>query len=750
MENLGAKFSIDISDLKAGLAQANRLMKESTSEFKAAAAGMDDWRSSEDGLNAKLKQLSSTLDVQKEVLRAYEEQYREAGYAQDDMSKEAVELRTKINNQKAAIAETEKETARYSEALDELENSSSEASEAIEDVGEAAKKTSGGFSVMKGALANLISNGIQTAVGAIKGLVGEAVSASDSLYKFEQTMGFAGYDDKTVKKAKADMKDYADKTVYDLETISSTTAQLAANGIKDFTGLTQAAGNLNAVAGGNAETFQSVGMVLTQTAGAGKLTTENWNQLANAIPGASGKLQEAMLKSGAYTGNFREAMEKGEITADEFNAAIMELGNEPVAVEAATSVETFEGAMGNLQATVVDGLMKIIDAIGMENITGFITKANDGISKIVKVIPKISKGFKSGFGWLKDNLPAIVTLLGGVTAALLAFKSGTIAVKALSAATKIQTGVQAALNAVMNANPIGLIILAITALVAAFMLLWKNCEGFRKFWINLWDGIKKGFSAFVSWISNACKSIGNFFSNLGSGIKKTFGNIGSWFSNVFSSAANGVKNAFSSVKSFFSNIWSGIKSTFSNVGSWFTEKFRAAYNGITNIFSKLGSFFSGIWSTISTTFSSLGTKIGDAIGGAVKTAINGVISKIETTINKAIGIINGAIDLINKLPIAHVGKVKTVSFPRLAKGGVVSQATTAVIGEDGKEAVVPLERNLEWIDKVADKVAEKMGGKGGSVVVNQTNNYSQAHSRYEMYKSKQQTAAAVRLALQGG
>lgn len=710
MENLGAKFSIDISDLKAGLSQANRLMKESTSEFKAAAAGMDDWRNSEDGLNAKLKQLSSTLDVQKEVLRAYEEQYREAGYAQDDMSKEAVELRTKINNQKAAIAETEKETARYSEALDELQNSSSEASEAIEDVGEAAEKTSGGFSVMKGALANLISNGIQTAVGAIKGLVGEAVSASDSLYKFEQTMGFAGYDDKTVKKAKADMKDYADKTVYDLETISSTTAQLAANGIKDFTGLTQAAGNLNAVAGGNAETFQSVGMVLTQTAGAGKLTTENWNQLANAIPGASGKLQEAMLKSGAYTGNFREAMEKGEITADEFNAAIMELGNEPVAVEAATSVETFEGAMGNLQATVVDGLMKIIDAIGMENITGFITKANDGIAKVVEFLPKLTKGFKDGFGWLKDNLPAVLTILGGVSAALLAFKSGTIAVKALSAATKIQTGVQAALNAVMNANPIGLIILAITALVAAFMLLWKNCEGFRNFWINLWENIKKAFSSFVSWISNACKNIGKFFSNL----------------------------------------WSGVKSTFSNVGSWFTQKFKDAYNGITKIFSKLGSFFSGIWGTIKDTFSGLGTKIGDAIGGAVKSAINGVISSVETTINKAIGLINGAIDMINKVnPLKDIGHVKTVSFPRLAKGGVVSRATTAVIGEDGKEAVVPLERNLEWIDKVADKVAEKMGGKGG-VVVNQTNNYSQAHSRYELYKSKQQTAAVVRLALQGG
>ena len=70
---------------------------------------------------------------------------------------------------------------------------------------------------------------------------------------------------------------------------------------------------------------------MTQTAGAGKLTTENWNQLSDAIPGASGKLQEAMKKNGAYTGNFREAMEKGEITAEEFNQAILDLGMEDVA-----------------------------------------------------------------------------------------------------------------------------------------------------------------------------------------------------------------------------------------------------------------------------------------------------------------------------------------------------------------------------------------------------------------------------------
>ncbi|WP_410954914.1 tape measure protein, partial [Pseudomonas aeruginosa] len=78
-----------------------------------------------------------------------------------------------------------------------------------------------------------------------------------------------------------------------LDDIQSITAQLASNGVKGYDKLAEAAGNLNAVAGGNAQTFKTVGLVMTQTAGAGKLTTENWNQLSDAIPGASGKLQEA-------------------------------------------------------------------------------------------------------------------------------------------------------------------------------------------------------------------------------------------------------------------------------------------------------------------------------------------------------------------------------------------------------------------------------------------------------------------------
>lgn len=210
-ENLGARFSIDISDLKAGLAQANRLMKESSSEFKAAAAGMDDWTDSEDGLNAKLKQLSNTLDVQKEVLNAYEKQYEEAGYAQNDMSKEAVELRTKINNQKAAIASTEKETAKYQKALEELESSSGDAADGLEDVGDAAKDASDGFTVGKGAIATFIGNGLtklvdgcKNAISSIAGLADETREYREDMSKLDTAFSTTGHTQAEAQKAYED------------------------------------------------------------------------------------------------------------------------------------------------------------------------------------------------------------------------------------------------------------------------------------------------------------------------------------------------------------------------------------------------------------------------------------------------------------------------------------------------------------------------------------------------------------------
>ena len=259
---------------------------------------------------------------------------------------------------------------------------------------------------------NVLTAGVGMVVGKLKDLTGEAIKASDAMDKFRSTMKLGGFGSEEINKTAKEVQKYANDTVYELNDVANTTAQLAANGIKDYMGLTEAAGNLNAQAGGTKETFKSVAMVMTQTAGAGKLTTDNWNQLTNAIPGASGKLQEAMKKNGAYTGNFRDAMEKGQISAKEFNKAISQLGMTKAAKEAAASTATFEGAIGNLEAAVVTSISNIITELGKANFTGIINTTTKWVENLGTTVGKFLHDNKDEIAELLKNLGNIATIIG--------------------------------------------------------------------------------------------------------------------------------------------------------------------------------------------------------------------------------------------------------------------------------------------------------------------------------------------------
>jgi tape measure domain-containing protein len=233
-----------------------------------------------------------------------------------------------------------------------------------------------GFGVKWGVVAGVAGAATQRILRLFSGMISGAEDASDSTQKFKSTLNFADIDTNTIAKLVDQTQDYADRTVYDLGDIRSATAQLASNGVKDYANLVEAAGNLNAVAGGNADTFKSVTMVLTQTAGAGKLTTENWNQMRDAIPGASGKIQDALKKNKAFTGNFSDALEKGQVSAEEFNKALMDLGMTDIAKKAAADSSTFEGAMGNWEAAVEKFGSTFLDTMKPQ-LTGAINFASD-------------------------------------------------------------------------------------------------------------------------------------------------------------------------------------------------------------------------------------------------------------------------------------------------------------------------------------------------------------------------------------
>ena len=585
---------------------------------------------------------SSEYKAQAAVVDKLKEQVEKSTLANDQNGRAMSRMRAQMYNAQADINKTTSEIKELESQMGKSADSSGKFGESVEDAGEKARNAEGGFTVLKGAIANLAGNILTSAINGIQNLAGDAISSSDALKKFESTMSFAGYDGSTISKAKADMKDYADKTVYDLDTVANTTAQLAANGIQDYTGLTQAAGNLNAVAGGNAETFKSVAMVLTQTAGAGKLTTENWNQLADAVPGASGKLQEALRANGAYTGNFRDAMEKGQITADEFNKAIMDLGFTDAAQQAATSTTTFEGAMGNMEAAVTDGLMQIYDAIGSENVTGFI----NGISSVVSaVVPPI----KQAIQWFKDNLPTIAPLLAGIAGAL----GGLMVAGQINAlvtafndwktTTEGATIAQKLLNAAMSANPLGIVLTVVAGLVAALVTLWNTNEGFRNEVMSAWQGIQ-------DFVGNAIQGIGDFFSNLGNTISQLpqmfSGFLGSvidtvtgWVSSMASNAASAGSQFVGNVVNFITSLpgrvagflgnvishvvgWvSKMGSNASRAGSTFLSN---AINFVSKLPGRIASFLGNVISHLGSWAGKMASKGADGARRLFDAVVNGI------------------------------------------------------------------------------------------------------------------------------
>lgn len=462
-----------------------------------------------------------------------------------------------------------------------------------------------------------------------------------------------------------------------------------------------------------------------------------------------------------------------------------------------------ESAMNGLKRTIETDIAKPIG----ESLTPTVNEIIDTVKKkapeIKGVVESVSKTVLNLCNWILNNGNAITGIITSVAAGFVAFKATTVITGAITAFEGLKKAIggaktaQELLNIAMKKNIIGIIVAAITALVSAFIYLWNNCEGFRNFFVGMWEGIKTAFQAFLDWISPAIETIKGYFSELWAKLQEIWASItqslqplkeavtgafseaweliktiwdlvqpyfsGVWenIKTVFSAAqpilsgffevawtsikavwntATGffsaiwdtIKGVFSVVKAvlsgnweeaweaikgivgtwkeFFSGVWESIKSVFSSVSSWFGDIFSAAWTAVKNAFSSWGSFFSGLWDNIKNTFSTLGESIAGAIGGAVKSGINGVISMIENTINKAIGLINGAIGLINKLPKVNVGKIGTLNLPRLARGAILTKATPVIAGENGAEAIMPLEKNTGWIDVLANRITKAMYG----------------------------------------
>lgn len=405
--------------------------------------------------------------------------------------------------------------------------------------------------------------------------------------------------------------------------------------------------------------FEQLGVSVTNADGSLRDSNDVFQDTIKALGAMENETERdaiAMAIFGKSANELNPLIEDGGETYAKVAKMMEEYGLEPVSQEELDKANEFKDQLDTIKLL----FLQAAQIIGTK-IAGYLVPIMD------KIVEKVAK-FAEWLGGLNGEVLTKIMAVAGAVALL--SPALIILGKIISGVgTAIQTlqtivgGLSKALT-FLAANPVVLIIAGIAALVAAIVILWNKSETFRNFILGVWTNIQNAFGALVAWFGQKKQQLINFFTG-----------IPAFFSSVFGAA------------------WSAIKAKFA---SW-------------------GEFWGSLWTKVKNKFSSIGTSIASAISGAVRSGINGVISRIENIINSAIGIINGAINLINKMiPGVSVGKISTVSLPRMAKGGVLNGAQTVIAGEAGPEAIIPLDRLFAQMDKMAQTIA----GTGEGITVN--------------------------------
>lgn len=858
-ENVTTKFKVDVSDLKKNITTANNTIKLLNAEMKNISAGMEKGAETADTLAAKMQKQSQIVDAEKSKLNALKEQlqrlvqaqesgagvvadltgkYRQAAeqygensaeakkYLQElnkaetaqDKNAAAIErLNVQIVNQDTAIKNAQAQVNSYANALENMQSESDGAAndtdalnKSLDGTESDAKKAGGGFTVLKGVLADLIANGVKLAIKAFTDLGKAAVTTykdmekgSDNLIKATGATGASaknleksyknvsknivadfgdigaamgevntrfGYTGGELEKATQQFLKFADITGTDATNavqIVSKAIEGAGVDSKEYTVLldqlavaAQASGvSVDTLADGitkNGATMRSLGFDTSETiaiiaqmekAGVSTETAFAGMKKAAAEWAKDGKNpREEFQKTIDLISNADSDTKAAEIALENFgNKAGTELADairtgrfeysefaKTVTGSSGTVNKTYEETQSELDKVKLATQKLKVSAADMIDkvVTKYSPQIQKALEKAMKITDKLFPAIEKGFKWISENGGTVASVIVGIGSAIGVFVAATTGVTALKTAF---TG----LWAVMSANPVGLVVAAIAGLVTAIITLWNTNEDFRNWVIGAWETIKSA-------VETAITAVAEFFQSAWDGVELV--------KEEFAAAWENIKSVWSAAGDFFAGVWTTIKGKFTSVGTWFKTTFETAWTNIKNVFSTVGEFFGGIWDTIKSKFTSIGTKVGEAIGGAFKSAINAVLETVENAINAVPDAINGALDVINKIPGVNISHMGYVELPRLAKGGIVDKSMLANIGEAGKEAVIPLERNKAGLKEIARLLANEMpamngtNGTGGGTVYNftQNNTSPKALSRYDIYRQTKNLIRAVK------
>lgn len=697
-ETLGASFSIDVTDLKAGLNAANRAIRESESEFRAAAAGMDDWTESEDGLNAKIKSLNQITDIQRKKVDALKSEYdRLIAEGLDPASKEAVELRTKINNETAALNKNEAELKKQTKALEELAENSKKAGDATDDAGEkfAGLKAAGGIAV--GAIA-AVGAACTAAIGSFLGLAESTREAREDMAKLESA--FAGAE------LSAESATETHKTLFGVMGENDTAVEAAqqiallADSEEEAARWADQAANVTATFGDalKPETYfeaanetiklgEATGAFAQMLDGTG-YDLEKFNKELAACTTEEEKhalmlriSEEQMGKAGdAYRENNADVIAAQEAQAG-LNNTINDLGAiaEPImttlknlAADLLTAITPFVTLIGEGLSGALSGADGATEKLA-EGLNGLITTALD---KIVELVPVI-------IDTLLELIPTLLTELLGQLPTILQTLISMVAQVATALGEMLPTLIPLVIDTLLMLvetliDNIDLIIDAGIALILGL------ADGLIEAVPRLIDKIPVIINKLVTaLVSNAPKILAagiELIVKLGAGlvvaIPKLLANIPQIWAAIIGGIKDGISNITEVGGDIVEGLWNGIK----DMGGWISKKLKGFGE---DVLGSIKGFF-GIKSPSRVMSDQVGKNLALGIGEGFEKNIAGVNKEITDAMNFDDASVN-----VN------------------ATGG---------------------------------------GAKSNGVTVYQTNNYKQAYtSRIEQYKSKQQLYAAARL-----
>lgn len=751
-ERLGASFNIDVTNLKAGLAQANRLIRESNSEFRAAAAGLDDWTKSETGLNAKIKSLNQITEIQRKKVDALQNEYNNLiANGLDPTSKQAVDLRTKINNETAALNKNEVELRKQTTALNDLGNETKKA-------GNATDETSGKFSKL-GEVAKGAAKVALAAVGATAAAVGALVKqAVESYAEYEQLVGgvdtlFGSASAEVQKKADNAYKTAGMSANEYMETVTGFSASL----IQSLGGDTEKAAKYADMAitdmSDNANKM-GTDMSLIQNAYQG-FAKQNYTMLDNLKLGYGGTKEEMerLLEDASKISGIKYDISSYADIVDAIHVVQTEMGiTGTTAKEASTTIQGSISSMKSAWQNLLTGLAdenadldvlvtNMIESVGtvVENVLPKISVAAEGIVSIIQnlipqipplieqLLPPLLDGALSLIQGLVTILPEITSTITGMLPSVLTSLVGmtpeiltsiiTIITSLLNSITGMLPTIVEAIMQVVPQLITSLVAATPQLLEAAIQFLLAIVEAVPTIITSLVDALPLIVSTIISTLLSNLPMLQNAAFQLFFGIIKAIPEI------------------IVSISKEMPNIIKGITD--------------GLVKGIPELMKTGGNMLKGMLE---------GLLDMTAIGNAVKKLFNGIVGGLKekfgihspskvieeeisknlvlavgTGFEKYIGAVNRKIsELLSNVMENAIGK-------NLALG--IGSGFKKNIGAVNREIGESLNSEDASVNTNANNAKS-----GGGLTVYQTNNYKQAYtSPVEKYKSKQQLYAAARL-----